>query len=262
MDWSRFPLERLFYFIAGVVPGFVALWIFQLGAPGSFDWFFRQRFLRYNAKLALAVLATLVVGNTITTFLRATLSALGGVVGGVMGRRPLKLGYAYDVAPWRDPNWRTALKGYLGAQAPRDTSLMSPAVFEQRSKMAELMPEEQRQAALGAIIIERCDTALEDRRWQEWYDHYHQIILQDAEPTFEWHVQNGFNFNMQATALFVLVSATFVPDLRHWWYVLPACAWLIILVSESYSTFIRYTNKWSTRYEQIKYLSQLPPIGR
>jgi hypothetical protein len=29
MDFSKYPLEKLLYFVAGVVPGFVALLIYQ-----------------------------------------------------------------------------------------------------------------------------------------------------------------------------------------------------------------------------------------
>jgi hypothetical protein len=61
MDLSKYPLEKLLYFVAGVIPGFVALLMFQVAHPGSFNWFFSLGFLGYRTKVVLAVLAMFVV---------------------------------------------------------------------------------------------------------------------------------------------------------------------------------------------------------
>src|ERR1019366_7110704 len=111
MDFSKYPLEKLFYFLAGVIPGFVALFIFQLAVPGSFGWFFNLGFLGYRTKLSLILLAAFVVGNTLTTFLSGFLRFIGGAYfGGIVALRPYRPPRSYVVAPWRDPKWRTVLK--------------------------------------------------------------------------------------------------------------------------------------------------------
>jgi hypothetical protein len=56
MDWSRYPLDKLVFFVAGIIPGSVALLVYQLAVPGSFNWFFALGFLGYRSKLTLIVL--------------------------------------------------------------------------------------------------------------------------------------------------------------------------------------------------------------
>jgi hypothetical protein len=88
MDLSKYPLERLFYFIAGVIPGFAALLIFQLAAPGSFVWFFTLSFLGYKTKLSLILIAAFVIGNCMTSFLGSLAGTVGGAIGGAKSQRP------------------------------------------------------------------------------------------------------------------------------------------------------------------------------
>ncbi len=88
MDLSKYPLEKLLYFVAGVIPGFVALLIFHVAAPGSFGWFFSLGFLGYRTKVALVVLTAFVVGNSMTRFLSGFLGAIGGAIGGAVGYKP------------------------------------------------------------------------------------------------------------------------------------------------------------------------------
>jgi hypothetical protein len=68
MDFTKFPLEKLLFFVAGVIPGFVALLIFGLAHPAAFNWFFVLGFLGYKTKLCLILLVAFVVGNSLTTF--------------------------------------------------------------------------------------------------------------------------------------------------------------------------------------------------
>lgn len=257
MDFSKYPFEKLFYFAAGVIPGFVALLIFQLAAPGSFAWFFALGFLGYRAKLGLILLAAFVVGNSLTTFLSSLLGALGGALGSISVKEPYKPPHSYDTAPWRDERWRTVLKSRLGAQAPNDTSLIPPAVLKIRREMIDSLPANERPMALVNLGREKLSAEMDDGNWEQWYDHYHQVVVfEEDRKDFDLYVRRGLNFNLETAAVYVLISAVFVRSLRHWWCILPTCMWVLLLVAQEYSGFKRYTNKWSSLSAQIKYLSE------
>lgn len=255
MDFSKYPLEKLFYFLAGVIPGFVALLIFRLAAPGSFGWFFNLGFLGYRTKLSLILLAAFVIGNTLTTFLSAFLGALGWEWGFFSGMHSYKPSASYDSAPWRDPRWRTVLRNRLGPQTPNNAPFMWQALYDLRLQQVNLMPAGERPAALAALNLEKIQSDMNDSEWEQWYDHYHRIVLEPISPDVSWHVRTGLNFNLETTAVYVLVSAVFVPSLRHWWCILPASLWFLLLFAESYSILKRAGDKWSTLSDQIKYLS-------
>lgn len=123
MDFTKFPLEKLLFFVAGVIPGFVALLIFGLAHPAAFNWFFVLGFLGYKTKLCLILLVAFVVGNSLTTFLERFLAAIGGAIGGAAASRPYQAPYSCNVAPWRDPSWRAILKKHFGAEARRTPML-------------------------------------------------------------------------------------------------------------------------------------------
>jgi hypothetical protein len=88
MEPSKLPIEKVFFFIAGIIPGFVAMLVFNLAAPGSFTWFFTMGFLGYKTKLGVTLLTAFVVGNSLTTFLNALLGGVGGYLGAKMAKEP------------------------------------------------------------------------------------------------------------------------------------------------------------------------------
>jgi len=256
MDFSKFPLEKLVQYAAGVFPGMVALLVFNQAAPGSLGWFFALGFLGYRTKLSLIVLAALVIGNTLTAFLTSVLRWVAGPVGFVLGLLDSKPSHIYLTAPWRDPTWRTLARNRLGTQAPSDTHLMSEEAFDLRKKViSEDLPEEQRPFALEELAKERLDAVKDDERWAEWYEHYHRIVLFPRDQDFVWHVQNGLYYNLEAAALYVLISAILVPSVRQWWCIVPSIIWVLVLLSELHWQVNRLLNKWSTLHEQLQDLS-------
>jgi hypothetical protein len=255
MDLSKYPLEKVFYFVAGIIPGFAALLIFQLAAPGTFTWFFTLGFLGYKTKLALILLVAFVIGNSMASFLRGTLGMIGGVIGGVVSQ-PYVPPQTQTIAPWRDPRWRTVLKKQLGAQVPNDTRLINDDFFNQRREIINLQPEPQRAAAIHALSQEKLLTEIDDGAWQQWYDHYHRIVLSDPERDFQWYVGHGLAYNLETTAVYVVLSAFVVPAVRHWWSLGPAIFWVLILFSQEYTGMRRYFDPWSTLSEQIGYLDR------
>jgi hypothetical protein len=257
MDVSKYPFEKIFYFIAGVFPGFVALFIFQLASPGAFRWFFTMGFLGYRSKLGLIVLTTFVIGNTITAFLSGLLGAIGGAYGGWKAEtEPYVLPQTYSVAPWRDNRWRIALTNRLGTKAPNDTSLLGEGVLKLRREMVGYLPEMERPAALVKLEQEKLGAEIDDSNWAGWYDHYHQIALLDERKDVVSYVRNGLYFNLETAAIYVLISAVWVQSVRRWWCIVPACMWVLALVAQEYSDVRRFMNKWSSLSAQIKYLSE------
>jgi hypothetical protein len=258
VDVTKFPLEKLVRFVAGVIPGFAALLMFQFVSPGSFQWFFDLGFLGYRTKLAFILVVAFVVGNSLTEFLSRFLGALGGAIGAVYwARRPIESSSSLAVAPWRDPRWRTVLRKQLGAEAPKDTSLISEELFQlRRAHIMEFVPAEDRASELAKLHLEKLGAEIEDSRWSSWYNHYHGLVLLSEKRDFAWHVANGLNFNLQATSFYVLASAFVVRDVRHWWCILPAGFWLLTLVAEIYTAYKNIINSWSTLGQQITYLGE------
>jgi len=258
MDLSKYPLEKLVYFVAGIIPGFVALLIYRLAVPGSFGWFFAPGFLGYNTKLSVVLLTAFIVGNSMTQFLSSILGATGGVIATL---RPYQPPHSYTVAPWRDPRWRAALKNYLRAQAPKDTQLIPQALFNMMRTSVNNLPEAQRPGALVKLEGDKLDTEINDHNWADWYSHFHRVVLFDHEARdIQWHVHQGLAFNLETAALYVLISTVFVPSVRHWWCILPACMWAMVLIAGEFRSVSQTMNKWSSLSEQIRYLVAQEPL--
>jgi len=256
MDISKFPLERLTYFVAGTIPGLVALLIFYLAHPESLGWFFILGFLGYRTKLALLLLVAFVAGNTMTTCLSASLGVAGGVIGHRMSLRPYVPPASQAIAPWRDPRWRAVLKMNLGEHAPPDTLPIPPGILAQRKQIIGMMPKERQQTEASGLELERIRAEMDDQKWSEWYDHYHRIVVDPNKRDFESYVRTGLNFNLETAALYVLIWVPFVPAVRRWWCIFPACVWLLVAVAEVYTAWRRYIDQWSTLSDQIQYLSR------
>lgn len=261
MDLTKFPLEKLFYFVAGVIPGAAALLIFELSSPGRYAWFLGQRALGYRTKLILIIIVALIIGNSMTVSLNRILGGIAGAVCGVKGVKLLKSSSSEMAAPWRDALWRDLVKKDLGDRAPEEKPFISQWLYEQRLRFVESLPSALRPQAIIELSAEKLSSDVSDSTWEQWYDYYHQVILLPDERPFEWHVQNGFNFNLQVTSLYVLISAFIIPAVRHWWCIVPACLWVLFLLAEIYSGWTRFTNRWSTLNEQIRFLSRRASRG-
>jgi hypothetical protein len=256
VDFSKYPLEKLFYFVAGIIPGSAALVILGVSEPGRYNWFFDNWSLGYRTKFALILVLALIIGNSLTVFLTRILGAIAGAIGGSKGDKLLQPLRSELSTPWRSAKWRELVKKELGDRAPTEVPFVSEWLFEQRRKLIEsLPPAQQTQPALD-LGAEKLKSDINDSEWEQWYDHYHQVVIWPPERPFEWHVQNGFNFNLQAASLYILISALVVPSVRHWWCILPASVWVLFLLAEMLFMWNRYTNRWSTFTEQIKLLSQ------
>jgi hypothetical protein len=257
MDVSKYPLEKIFYFAAGVIPGFVALVIFNQAHPQAFLWFFGMGFVGYKTKVALILITAFTIGNSILAFMEGFLYLVGHLVGRWHGKnKPYVPPHTLATAPWRDQRWRTVLSNCLGAKSPADSNLLTEATLNIYRQMAEKLQPLERQARLITLEQQRLTAELNDSRWAQWYDHYHQLVLtEEWNSDFATLVRNGLHSNLWAAAVFVLASAIWVPSVRQWWCILPAFGWVLILAARTYGTITRYLNSWSTLTSQIKYLA-------
>ena len=258
MDFSKYPIEKLFYFVLGIIPGFVALFIYQLAVPETFNWFFASCFLGYKMKLVVATAVAFVVGNSMTAFLSSILGAIGGAYGGILARRPQTPYSEEAIAPWRDPRWRGALKRRLGDQAPKDLQLITPQVFTWRMQLidTQFQDEATRNIQRTQLNLEKIGTEINDGQWAQWYEFYHQVLGTREKEDLEWFVHRRLSYNLEVAAIYVLCSAIVVPQLRHRWCIAPSVMWVAILMAFEYASVRRFNNKWATLLDQIQYLSE------
>lgn len=259
MDVSKYPLEKLVFYAAGIIPGLVALVIFEQHSPGSLSWFFKISLLGYRTKLAVVLLVAFLAGNAITYLVAIVVGVILAVIGVVLDRRAVKPPASEAIAPWRDPRWRAVLKKHLGSTAPPDTPFIPEAVFKIRLVSIDLTPEPERGVARAKIQQEKLNADAADLAWSQWYDYYHQIVLWPDPRDFDLYFRWGLNLNLEAAAVYALVCSVFLPEIRHWWWIAPAWIWVAIGLLEFTNIVMRATNKWSTVSDQIKYLSDSAP---
>ena len=107
------------------------------------------------------------------------------------------------------------------------------------------------------LNAERLKAESDDLAWSVWYDHYHSIVVRPDDKDIFLQVHTGLRFSLETAALYLLLSAIFVPPVRHWWYIAPASVWVVLLVVESIEAARKALDKWSTLNEQVKYLSSV-----
>jgi hypothetical protein len=162
-----------------------------------------------------------------------------------------------DVAPWRDHRWRVALSAVLGSPAPDDKPFMTEALYKIRLTAYEGQPDAIRGPAVFALDREKFESSVNDSEWANWYDHYHFVVLRPSDRDVVEHVLTGLSFNLQTASVYVLISAAFVPQLRHWWCLLPASWWTLDLLNQQFWALRNAEDRWFTLRRQITYLSEL-----
>jgi len=260
MDWSKYPIEKVLHYVAGVIPGIVALILLELVAPGTLRGILNSGFLGYRTTIALILLLAFVIGNTLSTglgmLLIVPMATLGAITYGIRSRSSYQDRHAYDPAPWRDPNWRALAKMHLGDRAPNDTLLEPRKSFDFKRKMQEILPEKLRTVSLAEMDAQRNSLEQDDGNWAYWYQHFHDLIIQEEDRSFDTYIRKGLVFNLETAAVFLVVCAFGVPTIRHWWVIIPASAWIIYLILEMAGEYAKRLDRWSTFAAQIKYLSK------
>jgi hypothetical protein len=256
VDLTKYLLGKFFGFLAGVVPGFVALLVFQLAEPGSFGWFFSGGFLTYEAKVGVILIVAFLIGNCMTTFLMVLKGEVEDFVAKEKKQGPQQLPPIDQGVPWRDIRWRLALKNRLGKKAPENVRVLPAGFLDEEQKRVAALPEAERRQSLGQLEETGINVAKDDADWYALYCIYHAVVLERSEQDDALNVREGLDFNLETAALVVLISALFVPSLRHWWCILPACMWIVIFVLEERADARRYNDLWSTLDDQILYFAE------
>ncbi len=257
----KIPVERIVYFVAALIPGGVALLIYQSASGTGLQWLFDVGFLGYKTKLGLLIFIAFVIGHTITNFVREVLDDLLPILAELVGRMPWpsKASFQYENGPWRSVEWRNAIKGRLGSSAPDDLKFITQQMMAQELNLATSLPPEQQGLELLRISREQTASILNDMEWSALYSHYHVLAVQlrgqanyDEVTTF---IRDGFTYNFVAAALYVLASALVAPSVRHWWFLLPAAAWIFAFLLFLVARIRRHVaDQWSTLPDQISYL--------
>jgi hypothetical protein len=143
----------------------------------------------------------------------------------------------------------------LGNKCPNDTRPISPAILELRTKLTTNLPQSSQAEETLKLQQEKLSAESDDLAWSSRYDHYHKIIVLPDEKDIFLQVHTGLRFSLETAAVYCLMSSVAVPAVRHWWLLVPAVFWTLLLILESVESLRKALNKWSTLNDQIKYLT-------
>jgi hypothetical protein len=121
MEIERLPLDKLAFFVTGIVPGAAAIYVYYLSNQNAFHYFLIPNAFGYGTKLGIGLGLSFIVGHTLTRFLTAVLGAIGGAFGAAISFKQPKWTSVPETAPWRDLKWRKLAIRYLGDHSPKDT---------------------------------------------------------------------------------------------------------------------------------------------
>ena len=180
MESLKLPVEKVF-FVAGIIPGFVALLIFHLAAPGSFAWFFNIGFLGYKTKLCLILLTAFIVGNSMTTFLNFSLNFTGGVIGARMAKKTIPIANLLRSGPVEGQGVACGIASTRWRANTWGPTLMPEPIFNIRVPTIALLPEADRPQAVNDLNREKFQSETDDWEWYGLYNHYHSVTLTSRE---------------------------------------------------------------------------------
>jgi hypothetical protein len=252
MNFDKYPLDKAFQFIAGIVPGSAVIWMVYLRYPTWIVYIIYSPFLGYKTKLSIMLVLAFLIGNSITKLLARLAGAFGGAIGAISIGQSTQS--TYDTAPWRDLRWRAAAKTYLGNIAPKDTFPMSESSFNLRLQLVQQTQGDQTDRT-DQLIRERLEYSFDDSEWASWYRQFHFELLQTSQDDFVRYISGGLSTNMSATAISLLFGTIFVPCIRT------APLYLICSIFIVASTFtgiielFQAIDYWSSLSKQIRFLS-------
>lgn len=244
MDWIKAPVDRLFGFLAALVPGGTTLLLISLHNRAPLHDFWSIATLGYQTKFAVVLLACFSAGWTAISAYQRFSGALGGAIGGIMKPPELLL------KPWENANWRALLRAYLGDAAPMDITPISNETYQLLLDHAGRFqdPEGQRQQ----VRLQKLQSEANSGQWRVWWDNLLFPALFDYGPVGSMSATLTANF--QTASLILLGAMPFTPSLRRWWIVAPCLFWLLAIVSEVYYVFRQVYNPWLCFQKQIEFL--------
>ena len=249
MQEFEYPLDKMFHFVAGVVPGAAVLLLRFQSQPALCLRIAYDPFLGYKTKLCIFVLFCFVIGNAITTVLGGFVGAFAGALGALSQR--FSASRTDSAAPWRDRRWRKVALLNLQERAPADTTLITEELYLLRSAAFESLPPEQRRMENYSLSMERLRTQRDDREWASWYEQLHFQVLQEQEDDFTVRITSGFSSNITATALVVIIGMIVKSTARPHWLCGACVLWIAFAVVRVVAELYRISNPWSTIDKQI-----------
>jgi hypothetical protein len=256
MDFGKIPVDKVAFFIAGIIPGGAATYIYWLANPQVFQGYLATDAFGYRTKLGIAVAISFVVGNTITLFIFALGGAIRGGIAGAMSalpsRKPPEMPQS---VPWREPRWRKLAKKYLEESAPPDTLPLSAKEFKSRSDELSLLPQAERDAKQSELDSLCATLAMDDSEWNRWYAQFADQLTAEKSSEFTTIFAWGLRANLQTTGIYLFVSMFFVPSLRYWYVSIFSVGWILLLFAETYKNYVDYSNPWTTWFEQMEFLA-------
>lgn len=244
MDWARVPLERLFGFLAALVPGCATLLLFAIHEPDLLWRFWALAALGYQTKITVVLLCCFLSGWTIISAFQGLNGAIGGVLGGVM-KIPEP-----TVKPWENANWRALMAAYLGNAAPKDIQPIAESTFEWQLLHAEQFPEPEKRKLEARSAKLAAD--MNNGEWRQWWDHLKYRAIMDHGPIASMSLTLGANF--EAATLILLCSLPFTPSLRRWWLITGCVFWMLAYLAEGYSIISQLRDPWRCFYSEMEYL--------
>jgi hypothetical protein len=266
MDFGKIPVDKVAYFVAGVVPGATAVYIYYLANPAAFQAFLAPSFFGYRTKLCIAGAFCFIVGITITMFVRALGGALwGGLWGGIGSYIQSKPQQSPSSAPWRDPTWRRLAKKHLEDNAPDDTIPMTPEDMERRKAALELLPAEEQRAQAEKLNQLQVKLVYDDGMWSSWYAQFNQQMQMQQQmqqqKDFARNFGQGINANVIATAVYLGGSMIFVPVLRNWMCITFVAGSLALVLAQAYASFAGNRNPWIALQSEVEFLVEKTQKG-
>ena len=247
MDWLKTTLDRLFVFLASLIPGCACFLLLLLHRPDLISYIWNAQVLSYETKLIISVFLTFVMGWTATYALNALLMETGSILA-----RWLPTTQEPAAKPWQNKNWRALLMRYLGKAAPKNVEPVYDEVLKLQLEALQHAPAEERVRQAAALFKGKAESELNDHEWRGWWEHFHYTSFQRIEPVPLMMQTVAHNF--YAASLLMLFAMPFTPQLRIWWLIAFCVFWLVHLIAKSANDISRAQNPWSSWTEQMEHL--------
>ncbi len=252
MDWIKVSLDRLFDFLAALVPGCAILVVLGLHHP---EWARTLRdinYLGYQTKVWLVLGAAFTAGWSVTSGLYGL---RGFIHATIITHRLNRTNDWADLKskPWQHPNWRALMSAVYDKAVPDNISFIDDETVAIQVEKANLCPEPERSQRLAEIRSNRSRADINDFAWKAWWSHLHGVMVHRLDDPVA-SMANSLAYNLNSASIVILCAAPFTPTLRHWWLITMCSFWAVQFAGRIYSEIASYSNPWSSFTKQMENL--------
>jgi len=264
IDFGKFPFEKAVHLLTKFLPGFALLYLYNTQSPGTITSLLSLAYLGYATRVWLLITICFALGYTLSTFLNTVLSTVAGAIGALWAsftsaRHP----YRYQIAPWRDSNWRAAYICRFGSEAPRDLTLVLPGNAAELLRLSQPLPPnmadqqtlaEQITLQINSELKAAIDAITNDTEWRMCYERMKFKVLFESplEPIEEVFGRLDSDFSLASAVL--IAGTALSAQFRVWWLMVPATGWIIVSVLRFCAKAYQIAEPWSTLRAQIEML--------